>query len=70
MGIYPNSPCKDCADRIPGCHSQCDNYKEWQAIKEERKNKVQKARENMKVLDEFLIGNKKKIRDRTNGGRK
>lgn len=22
-------PCKDCADRYPGCHGKCDAYKEW-----------------------------------------
>lgn len=22
-------PCKDCPDRIPGCHGSCDRYKEW-----------------------------------------
>ena len=21
-----NSPCKDCSDRCPGCHSKCDKY--------------------------------------------
>lgn len=23
------SPCKDCSDRHPYCHSQCEKYKEW-----------------------------------------
>lgn len=24
-----NGPCKDCADRYPGCHDHCDRFKEW-----------------------------------------
>lgn len=25
------APCKDCPDRIPGCHDSCDRYKEWKS---------------------------------------
>ena len=31
------SPCKGCADRIAGCHSECLKYKEWRADYDERK---------------------------------
>ena len=24
-----NAPCKDCADRHPGCHGSCEKYKAW-----------------------------------------
>lgn len=33
-------PCKDCPDRIPGCHGSCDRYKKWK----ERLEEVNKAR--------------------------
>ena len=23
------APCKDCPDRFPACHGQCEPYKEW-----------------------------------------
>lgn len=23
------SPCKDCPNRHPACHGECDQYKEW-----------------------------------------
>ena len=23
------APCKDCADRVVGCHSSCQNYIDW-----------------------------------------
>lgn len=34
------SPCKDCADRNPGCHDKCKMYGEWK----ERLNKLNQAR--------------------------
>jgi hypothetical protein len=33
-------PCKDCPDRIPGCHGSCDRYKEWK----QRLDELNKAR--------------------------
>lgn len=24
-----SAPCKDCAERHPGCHSECERYKEY-----------------------------------------
>ncbi len=24
-----SAPCKDCAERRPGCHSECERYKEY-----------------------------------------
>lgn len=24
-----NSPCKGCPNRHPGCHDECDGYKDW-----------------------------------------
>ena len=28
-GVYIGSPCKDCADRYPACHSDCAAYGLW-----------------------------------------
>lgn len=25
------APCKDCADRYPGCHDRCSGYQSWKA---------------------------------------
>lgn len=30
------APCKNCQDRVPGCHNECDKYKEF--VEETRKN--------------------------------
>lgn len=29
--------CKNCPDRVPGCHSTCENYKAWKAAQEAAK---------------------------------
>ena len=34
-----NPPCHRCKDRILGCHSTCESYKEYRAKIEEVKNK-------------------------------
>ena len=33
-------PCKDCPDRVPGCHGSCGRYKEWK----QRLDELNKAR--------------------------
>ena len=38
------SPCKECKDHKPGCHSNCKEYREWKQLKEQ--NKKQKALQN------------------------
>lgn len=36
--FLPKAPCKDCPDRILGCHTTCEKYK---CYKEEYKEKTQ-----------------------------
>ena len=45
--ITPNAPCKDCVapKRHFGCHSECDEYKEYKKKTEEAKLKVQKEKD-------------------------
>ena len=33
-----NAPCKDCPDRVVGCHSTCERYKEWKAEKDQERD--------------------------------
>lgn len=42
-------PCKDCPDRVPGCHGSCDRYKEWKQRLDEL-NKARKEYENKRNL--------------------
>lgn len=36
FNVFSKPPCKDCADRIPGCHSMCERYKVWKGDLEEK----------------------------------
>lgn len=40
----PQGPCKDCRDRAPGCHGQCEKYKEYRQELAEYKTKMSRAR--------------------------
>jgi hypothetical protein len=42
-------PCKDCRDRIPGCHGSCARYKEWKQRLDEL-NKARKEYENKRNI--------------------
>ena len=34
------APCKNCTDRVVGCHSTCEKYKDWKKKDKERKQKI------------------------------
>lgn len=50
-------PCKGCVPpkRNPTCHSGCPDYKEWRAEKDNENEKIKKAREEQKMLDDFFF---------------
>ena len=51
MGL--SAPCKDCGDRVIGCHSTCEKYKQFASERKEYVRKVnacrRKEREYMEV---------------------
>lgn len=40
-----NAPCKDCQDRVLGCHSVCEKYKTFLVENEKRKEAIWKDKE-------------------------
>lgn len=59
--VMRGNPCKrDCPDRQPGCN--CEKRKEFQALKEERKNKIyaERSKERMFCNYEKDIARKRK----------
>lgn len=38
------TPCKNCEDRAPACHSKCDKYIEWRKVYDEKKEKADKEK--------------------------
>ena len=47
MNDRKNNPCYQCLERQIGCHSSCEHYKAWKAIKDkervDRLEAIQKA---------------------------
>lgn len=54
------SPCKDCQDRVVGCHSKCEKYATYRAGVEKDK----KRRNEMKAIDDAEISAKIRTRGR------
>ena len=45
--------CKDCNDRVLGCHDVCDRYKEEKLQAEKKKEKVLQAKANDKLYRDY-----------------
>lgn len=43
-------PCRNCKDRVLGCHSTCERYKEFAEINEQRKEEIRKDKEVNNVI--------------------
>lgn len=43
------APCKDCPDRHPNCHSQCEAYQEYAAFN--RAKNEQRVKENIGIYE-------------------
>ena len=50
------SPCLNCKDRVVGCHSTCEKYKEFFELNEKRKDMLGKDREINRVLHGYNKG--------------
>lgn len=44
-GMSDLPPCKDCPDREVGCHDKCERYKKWKRYTDERREIINKNRE-------------------------
>lgn len=47
------SPCKDCTDRVIGCHATCEKYIEVIREHEERKQAIAKSKEQDEICSGF-----------------
>lgn len=52
--------CKDCKKRIPGCHDECDNYKDFKAQKKLENDNARKYRCNSIGWDGYHKHSKKR----------
>ncbi len=47
-------PCKDCKDRVVGCHAKCERYAKWRVDHAKEKDQYNKSTE----FDRYLHGTK------------
>ena len=60
-------PCKDCADRHIGCHSECDGYKEWKEQEGKRKTDAVQTYRYERAVEDYEI--KERIKNMKRRGR-
>jgi hypothetical protein len=60
------APCKDCKDRVVGCHAVCDAYSEWARANRERHEEALKQFYIDKGLREYEIRVNEKCKRRWN----
>lgn len=49
------SPCKNCDKRYLGCHSQCEDYKEWKIKEQEEHAKAINKQKAERMQEDILI---------------
>lgn len=65
MYLYP---CQDCSDRVVGCHSTCQKYKEARASHKKKFEEIQKVKKAEDSFDDYKI--RRVEATKRNGGRK
>ena len=48
------NPCKECTSRFVGCHSYCDDYKEWRKVFEHESKQRKKERDADQAYMDFV----------------
>lgn len=48
-----NCPCKDCTDRVIGCHANCDSYKKWTEERNAHNKVIFDAKQKQQIYLEY-----------------
>lgn len=48
-----NCPCKDCNDRVVGCHDRCESFCNWKKSETEKKDKIYESKQLSRLLDDM-----------------
>ena len=51
----PKAPCKDCANRVLGCHGTCERYAEYKTGIAEEKERVKAAYSGESLAENYTI---------------
>lgn len=58
-------PCKDCPDRVQGCHGNCEKYKEFRARCEElRANNFRRRDVNSYIINGYVQRRERAVKKR------
>lgn len=60
--IRIESPCKDCTERVPLCHSKCPQYKAFRENLDDHKARYFAAKEMEKMVTEFEVNMPRRVR--------
>lgn len=60
--------CKDCPDRYPGCHSECQKYKEQKRKQDEINEKIKKEKAKERMYQDHMGKIHEKYRKKTRYG--
>lgn len=63
------SPCKECAERYPGCHGKCAMYATWRENEAKQKEHIRKEKNKVRELDELLISSRNRGKRRRDGSK-
>ena len=64
------SPCKDCPDRVLGCHSTCQKYIDKKAAYEKEREQLIECYNKENSYVSYVVGSKDRIKKRMKGGHK
>ena len=56
------APCKDCTDRILGCHSLCNKYKEFKERVDSTNTMIRDSKKIYKMHSDYVLEQKEKYR--------
>lgn len=51
--LYGENPCKDCEQRRPGCHGDCEQHRQWKEELNSKKTRIYHEKLLENKLDSF-----------------
>lgn len=55
--LYKGNGCRECKERHPGCHSDCEKYLAWKQQLSEKKGKILDEYKKRKIVEDFVVMN-------------
>lgn len=60
------NPCKDCRERHPGCHAECERRAAWEAIREAERRQRRKDF----IVSSYIVDSVRYVKKRSNLNKK